>query len=152
MKNQKGITLVALVITIIVLLILAGVSISLVIGNNGVLTQASNAVVTNSRAAAKQDIKMAVASCYTDYRTAWASDQSVEFSTYKTVGHLQPYLTGTVTPVKANGEEPGTGESAVAFKYVYGSSTADIIYFQVDDNGAVTFNDEVTTPFVSTGT
>lgn len=32
--NQKGITLVALVVTIVVLLILAGVSISLVSGNN----------------------------------------------------------------------------------------------------------------------
>ena len=35
-KHNKGITLIALVITIIVLLILAGVSISLVVGNNGV--------------------------------------------------------------------------------------------------------------------
>lgn len=40
LKEQKGITLVALVITIIVLLILAGVTISLVIGNNGILNQA----------------------------------------------------------------------------------------------------------------
>ena len=36
MKNQKGITLVALVITIVVLLILAGVTISMVMGPNGV--------------------------------------------------------------------------------------------------------------------
>ena len=40
LKQKKGITLVALVITIIVLLILAGVSISMVVGDNGVLTQA----------------------------------------------------------------------------------------------------------------
>ena len=40
MKNQKGITLVALVITIIVLIILAGVSIALVLGENGILTKA----------------------------------------------------------------------------------------------------------------
>ena len=37
MKKEKGITLVALVITIVVLLILAGVSISLLVGNNGQL-------------------------------------------------------------------------------------------------------------------
>ena len=49
MRNQKGITLVALVITIIVLLILAGVSISLVLGQNGVLNQASNAVVQQKK-------------------------------------------------------------------------------------------------------
>ena len=42
MKKQKGITLIALVITIIVLLILAGVSIAMLTGQNGILTQASN--------------------------------------------------------------------------------------------------------------
>ena len=39
-KKQTGITLIALVITIIVLLILAGVSIAMLTGNNGILTQA----------------------------------------------------------------------------------------------------------------
>ena len=38
-KNQ-GITLIALVVTIIVLIILAGVSISLVLGDNGIITKA----------------------------------------------------------------------------------------------------------------
>ena len=37
--NKKGITLVALVVTIVVLLILAGVSINLVLGQNGLITQ-----------------------------------------------------------------------------------------------------------------
>ncbi len=43
MKNTRGITLIALVITIIVLLILAGVSIAMLTGQNGILTQAQNA-------------------------------------------------------------------------------------------------------------
>ena len=42
-KKEKGITLIALVITIIVLLILAGVSISMLTGENGILTQAQTA-------------------------------------------------------------------------------------------------------------
>ena len=42
-KNSKGITLVALVVTIVVLLILAGVSINLVLGENGLITQAKEA-------------------------------------------------------------------------------------------------------------
>lgn len=42
-KQTKGITLIALVITIIVLLILAGVSIAMLTGSNGILTQAQNA-------------------------------------------------------------------------------------------------------------
>ncbi len=42
-KNQKGITLVALVVTIIVLVILAGISINLLLGDNGIITIAKKA-------------------------------------------------------------------------------------------------------------
>ena len=42
-EKNKGITLIALVVTIIVLLILAGVSIAMLTGTNGILTQAQNA-------------------------------------------------------------------------------------------------------------
>ena len=38
--NKRGITLIALVVTIVVLLILAGISISMLTGKNGVITQA----------------------------------------------------------------------------------------------------------------
>ena len=41
-KQEKGITLIALVVTIVVLLILAGVSISLVLNNNGVISKAKD--------------------------------------------------------------------------------------------------------------
>lgn len=44
MKADKGITLVALIITIIVLLILAGVSIAMVLGDNGIVNRSKNAV------------------------------------------------------------------------------------------------------------
>ena len=42
-KQEKGITLIALVVTIVVLLILAGVSISLVLNNNGVISKSKDA-------------------------------------------------------------------------------------------------------------
>ena len=42
-KKEKGITLVALVVTIVVLLILAGVSISLVLDQNGIINKAKGA-------------------------------------------------------------------------------------------------------------
>lgn len=59
-KNQKGITLIALVITIIVLLILAGVSIAMLTGNNGILTQANNAKTNTAEAQTKEIINMAL--------------------------------------------------------------------------------------------
>lgn len=43
LKGQNGVTLVALVVTIIVLIILAGVSIAMILGDNGVVTQAQEA-------------------------------------------------------------------------------------------------------------
>lgn len=42
-KKEKGITLVALIITIIVLIILAGVTISLVVGDNGIIQKSKDA-------------------------------------------------------------------------------------------------------------
>lgn len=60
MKNQKGITLIALVITIIVLLILAGVSIAMLTGENGLLTKASNAKTETTQKEAEEVVKIAV--------------------------------------------------------------------------------------------
>ncbi len=56
MKNNKGITLVALVVTIVVLLILAGVSINLVLGDNGIVKKAKDAE-TKSAEASQNDLK-----------------------------------------------------------------------------------------------
>ena len=59
-ENGKGITLIALVITIIVLLILAGVSIAMLTGDNGILTQAQNAREKTDKATEEEKIQMAV--------------------------------------------------------------------------------------------
>ena len=56
MKKNKGITLVALVVTIVVLLILAGVSINLVLGNNGIIAKAKEAQ-RKSAEATQNDLK-----------------------------------------------------------------------------------------------
>ena len=56
MKNNKGITLVVLVVTIVVLLILAGVSINLVLGNNGIIAKAQEAK-TKQAEASENDLK-----------------------------------------------------------------------------------------------
>lgn len=79
-KEEKGITLVALVITIIVLLILAGVSIALVVGNNGILGRATGAVETSELATAEQEIKIAIADAQMAAYTASAT--SPDFKTH----------------------------------------------------------------------
>ena len=69
-KTNKGITLIALVITIIVLLILAGVSIAMLTGQNGILTQAQNAKKTTENKSAEEKVKLAVMSARTRSETA----------------------------------------------------------------------------------
>lgn len=60
LKEKQGITLIALVITIVVLLILAGVSIAMLTGDNGILSQAQNAKNQTEKAEDKERIKLAV--------------------------------------------------------------------------------------------
>lgn len=59
-REQKGITLIALVITIIVLLILAGVSIAMLSGENGILSQSRNAKKSQIEGEVSERIKLAV--------------------------------------------------------------------------------------------
>ena len=57
-KQQKGITLVALVVTIVVLLILAGISINAVLGDNGLITKAKDAKDATRYATIKDEYDM----------------------------------------------------------------------------------------------
>ena len=70
LKERNGITLIALVITIIVLLILAGVSIAMLTGQNGILTQAQSAKTTTENKSAEEKVKLAVMSARTRSETA----------------------------------------------------------------------------------
>ena len=67
MKKCKGITLIALVITIIVLLILAGVSLNLIAGEEGILKRATSAVDKNKVETVKEDVELVVADLGTGY-------------------------------------------------------------------------------------
>lgn len=58
--NNKGITLVALVITIIVLLILASVSVVMMNGDNGIMTKAEDAKSEYAKSQAKEELKLAL--------------------------------------------------------------------------------------------
>ena len=66
-RTASGITLVALVVTIIVLLILAGVSINLVAGSNGILGKATKAVDITNMAKIKEEIELKIAELQMDY-------------------------------------------------------------------------------------
>jgi hypothetical protein len=55
-SKNKGITLIALVVTIIVLLILAGVTVNMLFGENGIINQAQNSKQETSSSDAKESV------------------------------------------------------------------------------------------------
>lgn len=66
-NKNSGITLIALVISIIVLLILAGISISMLSGNNGILQRATDAKTETEKGKVYEQISLATASGEMDY-------------------------------------------------------------------------------------
>ena len=65
-RNARGITLIALVITIIVLLILAGVTIAALSGDNGILKRATQAKTKTVKENAEEQIKLAIMTATTE--------------------------------------------------------------------------------------
>lgn len=101
LKNQKGITLVALVVTIIVLLILAGVSLSLVAGGNGIMSKSVTAVDETNKAAAREQTELALADIVMDYYEKKYVDGNLDSSITNQLGYIasqtQPITAGNYT-------------------------------------------------------
>lgn len=65
--HSAGITLISLVITIIVLLILVGISVSMLIGDSGILNKAETAVEVTNNSIIKEEVELAVFEKITEY-------------------------------------------------------------------------------------
>ena len=121
MRN-RGITLIALVITIIVLLILAGVTIATLTGENGILTRANDAKIATEKAVAKEKVEMEVAGSFDQYR---------QFDMDALKQNLKNNLKLPDSAIVDNGD----GSITV---------TVDGYEVKVDENGKVTVEGEVT--------
>ena len=93
-KEAKGITLIALVITIIVLLILAGVTIATLTGDNGILKQADKAKTETTMGEEKEAIGLAYNGAKTE-----------KLGGVITAGDLNTQFTKNGTKATASGEE-----------------------------------------------
>ena len=115
-EAQNGITLIALVITIIVLLILAGVSIAMLTGQNGILTQAQNSKTVTENKSAEEKVKLAVMGARADDGTLTVGKLRTELANYggTVEGDAFP-VTATVDgksfTVDANGNVASKGSS-----------------------------------------
>lgn len=84
-RENKGITLIALVVTIIVLLILAGISIMMLTGQNGILNRAGEAKEKTGVAQIEESVKLAVADALTK-GTGTVTKDNLEDALNKYVG------------------------------------------------------------------
>ena len=119
MKNKElikkeGITLIALVITIIVLLILAGVTISALSGDNGILTRASEAKEKTEQADKDEKIELA-----------------------RTEDLINEYVNGTGVE-QVTDENPGVLETEATDIYII-NSIEDLVFFAYDVKNGNTY-------------
>ena len=128
LKENKGITLVALVVTIIVLLILAGVTISLVLSQNGIFTKAQEAKSATNVAEVKQAIQLSVL--------------NVKVDTFKNNGTEVPLADITAITNKVVDDLTATGYKAEDISATPASGTITIgeITATITTDYSVTFN------------
>ena len=132
MKKQEGITLVALVITIIILLILAMVSIKIVM-DGGLITKASDATTQHTIAAEKEKIQTG----YAAYQMALANKENVTKPTIEEEATVTPKGEDwSVTFTKTNNEYELKKDGTITLTKQGNGSTTTVGW---TDNGDDTF-------------
>lgn len=156
-RESKGITLIALVITIIVLLILAGVSIAMLSGENGILSQANKAKVEQSHATVKEGMILA----YNDWKIKTIRGETTKLASTETVmiqGEEERTKANTTLTfldflndkkyIKENTENVIDVEKLTGSKQALGNGTTTDIYTITEESGVYILNyiNEETTP------
>ena len=118
-RKNRGITLIALVVTIVVLLILAAVSIAMLGGENGIITQAIKAQEDNEIAEEKEKVQLAAASAKTKNNWGEITESNLKAELNNNIGSEKYTLTN-------NGDK---------FTVTYKDSNRS---YEVDANGNVT--------------
>lgn len=140
-NNEKGITLVALVITIIVLLILAGVTILALSGDNGILNRASQSKVSTEIANAKDAFTTVAAEGITEYyNSKYVEGNNTETATLqKTV-----YDKITASSISSSFVNTASSTSSRIVTNV-NDATGAALTATIDTNGKITWtNDKMT--------
>ena len=149
-QNNKGITLIALVITIIVLLILASVSIAMLTGSNGILTQASNAKQTTEESAEneKRQLSQIEASTHLenyDYTDAEGNTAKIPAGFAVSNVEGENLVSKGLVIIRTTGNEyvwiPCTTDSNDTNKLQYARETTD--WFVENDNNTLATKDEL---------
>ena len=103
MRNNKGITLIALVVTIIVLLILAGVSIAMLTGDNGILSRGSQSSVATAIGNGKDAVALKVSELTANFYDKKYNGANVTPSIAANQ-ELDAYITSNIDGMSTDGE------------------------------------------------
>ena len=159
MRNQKGITLIALIVTIIVLIIIAGISIATLTADNGILRQVDSAKVATIEGNAKEQMTLSCAAL----RLAIAEAQAKN-NAYSAIANAKAIQDTLVKTLNADNNKVLTGTWAEGSAATDGDATFTVKYTGDDysnatnntTNAAITFTVTLTQSsiewtYVSTG-
>lgn len=122
LKGQGGITLVALVVTIIVLLILAGVTILYVMSDNGIFGKAADARTNTNKSVVQEIVMNAILEAQAEYYDP-ASEVDVSTataaSTFINSRINAAGITGSITLTSFNNDTTGTANAATGDELTY---------------------------------
>ena len=136
-KSQKGITLVALAVTIVVLLILAGVTIAFVLSDDGVIQSAQEATTANDGAIVAENIQQALVAVQINELAGKIEFETDQATTGKDVTSDITKGLGTTGVAISSGTIKIKDDNTVAFNAVKATldgKTFDVTY----KNGRVT--------------
>ena len=142
-KQERGITLIALVVTIVVLLILAAVSISMLGGENGIITQAIQAKEQTIIGEEKEAISISYTACKTkDYSKDIISVEEMQTEIDKIKSNVQVTMSGNdlIVFFKDTEHKYRVNQDGQISEF---NLDEDSIIDMIDANIAVTFNDKV---------
>ena len=123
MNNNKGLTLVALVITIIVLLILAGVTIYMMLGNNGVLNKSKTVEIEFNKGEVLEELNIIISEKYLDAYHKATKDGKVTIEKYYNGKKVILFLLGHSGG--ENGDDETTFDSTKYIEELEGFTNTD---------------------------
>ena len=121
--GNNGITLIALVITIIVLLILAGVTIAMLTGQNGILTRATGTNAQNAYSQATEKAKLAYMAVRMEIMTAKVTDVSYDATKRENALKLKDLVANELTGTEWTQEPIVLNEANNTITMTYNNSS-----------------------------
>ena len=128
-KSENGVTLIALVVTIVVLLILAGTAIAMLSGDDGIMTNAQRSQAANTEGEIREKIKMAYNAVKTEISVNSAIDSSYNASSDAEMKNLFKIAANEIG-ITPTSDTQGFDEGLT----IRLDETNKQIYFQYNDN------------------